>query len=375
MKLTFRNARMDKSGKHNDRNFNLDYAEHIDRDRLCLNRYWVYNGNNIDTFEEIEKLFYSEYFSQHLEIQIESNKKHRNNNRIKSIEEYYRSVRYRPEDQLLQIGNIREHVPAEKLWECALEYAERFDEKYGDHCKILDMALHLDEATPHVHIRRAWIAKDENDFYCVNQSKALEEMGIERPYPDRPTSKHNNAKITFTHNDRQLMLEICREKGIELEGFDRTPKKHLSTEQYKIKELMDMADMLEERTGVKCNSTEDISNTIKKVADVAVEAVKIYEQNPLILYDDKVEARKKKNTVATLEYYNRILKEYNEKVEDIEDIEQAAASIWAIKKLKIVMIFLEKNHLEERLKEFERHYNNKEMQAEKKHEKDDWETR
>ena len=37
------------------------------------------------------------------------------------------------------------------LAEIAAEFFEEFDRRFGQHIHILDWALHLDEATPHIH--------------------------------------------------------------------------------------------------------------------------------------------------------------------------------------------------------------------------------
>ena len=114
------------------------------------------------------------------------------------IDQFYKSVYSRPEDKILQIGNINDNVDPDTLWKCAEAYRDKFNELYGDHCKILDMAMHLDEDTPHVHIRRVWIVQDKEGLERVNQTEALKEMDILRPDPSKPETRFNNAKITVT---------------------------------------------------------------------------------------------------------------------------------------------------------------------------------
>ena len=161
MKVTNRCARKDKAGKHNDRNFNLVNAPHIDQSKVNQNKYWTYNGDQEHSFAEVEKEFYARHFTDFIDVQNKKNSESRHKDRNKTLDSYYHGARTRPEDQLLQIGDKNNHATPEELWECAMTYMERFDQIYGDKCKILDMALHLDETTPHVHIRRVWIAEDE----------------------------------------------------------------------------------------------------------------------------------------------------------------------------------------------------------------------
>lgn len=242
MKISNINARIDKSGKHNDRNFDLDYAPHIDQGKVSENKYYTYNGDSEHSFSEIEKEFYEIHFSEYIEMQNQKKEQQGHRERTQTIDDYAKQKRTRPEDKILQIGNEKEHVAGEELWRAALAYAEKFNDIYGDHCKIVDMALHMDEETPHVHVRRVWIAEDENGIEFVNQTKALEQMGLTRPDMSKPESRYNNAKMSFTKFDNQLFLETCLEQDIEL---DRTPghkRKHLSVSEYKAKKYLETAD-------------------------------------------------------------------------------------------------------------------------------------
>lgn len=264
MKVTNRNAREDRSGKHNDRNFNIDNAPHIDQERMKDNKYYTYNGDEAHRFNEIEHEFYDTHFSKYLDEQNRRNTAIRHKERNRTVDDYVKGKYTRPEDKILQIGNIREHATGEELWACALEYKDRFDALFGDHCKILDMALHMDEATPHVHVRRVWIAQDEDGTEYVSQGKALEQLGIMDPDQAAVNSKYNNAKITFTQTDIQLFQDICIEKGLDI---DRTPKERrerLSTLNYKKQEIQKEIDELERvRENVRAEIKEveeDIQN-------------------------------------------------------------------------------------------------------------------
>ncbi len=61
MRLTKHNGRKNKSGvyrvKHNDRNFDLDKAEHIDKEKTKDNVYWHCYGEEKLTFEEIITIY------------------------------------------------------------------------------------------------------------------------------------------------------------------------------------------------------------------------------------------------------------------------------------------------------------------------------
>lgn len=52
---------------------------------------------------------------------------------------------------------------------------------------------------------------------CPQQEKALEELGIPLPLPDKPKGKNNNRKQTFDAVCRTILFDISRKHGVHLE--------------------------------------------------------------------------------------------------------------------------------------------------------------
>lgn len=270
MKITSHNGRADANGRHNDRNFDVRKAKHIDPNRIKDDIFWTYNGDKEHTFREVELDFYKEHFDDYLKDRNDKCLEQKKKNRVISAEEYSKRRNSRPEDKILQIGNIDQHASKEELWECVMDYQKRFDELYGDHCKIVDIALHADEETPHVQLRRVWIAHDENGNEYVNQTNALKELGISRPSPDLPEGKRNNAKMTFTQTDRELFREVCIEHGLEIDPEIPSKRQHLDTLDYKIqqeeKELHELEKKVADKDAVKDDSQE-LYRTVDHMTD------------------------------------------------------------------------------------------------------------
>lgn len=167
MKATRHNGRSGKHGtydaKHNDRRFDVENSEHIDAERTKMNVYWdCYQGYSLQndkderarfTFTEIEKAYYVEKYSDHVDGQNERNRKARHYDRVKTIDAILENNKTCPEETLLQLGNMDGAVSADVLAQVSAEYFEEFNRRYGSHVHILDWALHLDEATPHIHER------------------------------------------------------------------------------------------------------------------------------------------------------------------------------------------------------------------------------
>ena len=76
-------------------------------------------------------------------------------------------------------------------------------QQFGQNFKILDGALHMDESTPHIHVRSVFVAPNKDGDLMPNQSQALTAMGFKPGDPDKTLSKFNNIQITFTAYARE----------------------------------------------------------------------------------------------------------------------------------------------------------------------------
>lgn len=223
MRLTNHNARTGKSGvfsaRHNDRNFDISKADHINPDKCSENVYWhLYQSENPEmTFREAEMRFYQEHFSQALNSQNQRYMAQRHRDKCRTMDDIYRSPQTCPEEAIFMIGNKDSAVTPEQLLEVYRDYsAER--KKNFPNIIVLDYALHADEAGGiHIHERFAWTAHNRDREEIPSQSKALTEMGISRPHPDRPKSRYNNAKMTYSQFCREFALSACRSHGIDIE--------------------------------------------------------------------------------------------------------------------------------------------------------------
>ena len=223
MRATTHNGRASRKGaylaKHNDRRFDLDKAEHIDQDRTEKNIYWhcmMPEHPEMD-FEQVEQAFYTHTFKDGLQAKNAMYKQHGNDKNIQTIEEYRRNPRSCPEEQIFMLGNKDFYIPVKTLEQICKEQLA-WEEKEFPQVKVLDYAAHADEqGAPHIHIRRAWIGHDKAGNAVIGQNKALKEMGVERPDTNKPQTRYNNAKITYTRKCREHLIELCRGYGIDIE--------------------------------------------------------------------------------------------------------------------------------------------------------------
>ena len=355
MRTTNTSARKDRAGKHNDRQFDVSLAAHIDSERSKDNCYYTYDGSKDVPLHEVELKFYKDTFKDYLDAKNEACIERRQYNRVKQMEQYVKDKNTRPEDVILQIGTNYRHADGEALWQCAMDYKDKFNRIYGDHCKILDMSLHLDEDTPHVHVRRVWIYEDDNGYNRVGQNKALEQMGVNRPEPSLPEGRYNNAKMTFTKTDQALFHDVCLERGMDLEPQrTNTGAKHLETSEFK-EEMERQKSVL--REDIK-KITEQYQTMTTEVDDLINNMMQFMEQNALSDSDTKKRLNRMRQ-MEREEQLKEVTKFLDELKETIVNEESLIAAITIAnrsshdaEKLKQAEAFIKKHGLEEEYKKF-----------------------
>lgn len=280
MRATIHNGRTSRLGaftpKHNDRNFNINHAEHIDPERVKNNRYWNWTGNPATTFEAAEQAFYEKHIRKHLDAQNARYRAQRHAERAKTMDEYRRSPQTCPEEVILMIGKAGDTIPADMMARIIQEQIN-WEQKQFPGVRVLDVALHMDEqGAPHIHERRAWIYTDKDGNFAISQNKSLEQMGVELPNPDRPRGRFNNRKQTFSKRCREHLLQICREHGLEIEEIPQEKSKSGRTmEDYKANEAERKAADAERRR----QFSERAAESAEKQAESAKDTARSYEEH------------------------------------------------------------------------------------------------
>lgn len=268
-RTTLHNGRKNKQGqayspKHNDRKFDLDKAEHIDPERTKENVYWHYlQKENPDMdFSTAEKTFYKDHFEEALSIRNSSYIQHGNKKQVKTLEEYMQE--HCPEETIWMIGNSEDMIPAKILHNIWEEQKEWMKTTFPQ-VTVLDWALHVDEqGAPHIHERHVFIGHDKKGLEVVGQNKALAEMGISAPNPQKPTGRHNNAKMTYTAICRKHFQELCKLHGLDIEVQPRERSEMgLTQAEYKTRQEEKAAARAEMRMKV----AEQTVNGLKEIEE------------------------------------------------------------------------------------------------------------
>lgn len=280
MRATIHNGRTSNLGaftpKHNDRNFNINHAEHINPERVKLNRYWNWTGNPETTFEAAEIAFYEKHISAHLEAQNARYRAQRHAERAKTIDEYRKSPQTCPEEVILMIGKAGDTIPADMMARIIQEQIN-WEQKQFPGLKVLNVALHMDEqGAPHIHERRAWVYTDRDGNLAISQNKSLEQMGVELPNPDKPRGRFNNRKQVFSRMCREHLLQVCREHGLEIEEIPQEKSRSGRTlEDYQAGEAEKRAADAERRR----QFSERAAESAEKQAESARDTARSYEEH------------------------------------------------------------------------------------------------
>ena len=299
MRATRHNGRSGKHGvynpKHNDRKFDIANSEHIDAEREKQNIYWdCYRGyvqNPSDetlrnwgpvepeaSFHDIEKMYYEDHYSDFIKGQNARNEKNRHPERNRTTEDLLKNKMTCPEETIFQIGKEGEHISGEQLFHIADFFMKRFEGMFGDHVHILDFALHMDETTPHIHERHVFDCENKYGELCPQQEKALEALGIPLPDPDKPRGRNNNRKMTFDLICRNLLFDVCRQYGLEIEEApEYGGKKYLEKQEFIIqaqKEKIARQEQMIKEQEEKIMDNETLIDEVSEIAyDKAVEVV------------------------------------------------------------------------------------------------------
>lgn len=246
---------------HNSREF---YASNVDPSRSHL---------NIEFCHEDIRTVYHELFD---DAQERFNVKQTRNDR--RIEDYYEKICSSKQEKpfheiVLQIGNkddtgINTEL-AETAKKCLTEYAKRFQAR-NPTLRVFWSHLHMDEATPHIHIDFVPYITGSNRGMDtrVSLKQALAQLGFKGGA--RSATEWNQ----WAQNEKQALAEIMLEHGIEWEQLG-THEEHLSVLDYKKQERAKEVRALDTTIAEKQAQVDEIEQTLQSVQKQVIDLDKI----------------------------------------------------------------------------------------------------
>ncbi|MCR5083849.1 MAG: plasmid recombination protein [Parasporobacterium sp.] len=278
------------NANHTERRFDIDKAEHIDKTRTQNNIYMFFGGEekplpkflySKDGFKAKELEYYEKTFKESMERKNQYYQKKGKYKYIKRIEDLYNGEKTKPEELILQFGNKDDHPGPDILIKAFDKYMAAFNKwnkQHGNHVRILDAALHLDEQTPHWHIRRVYEYDDKYGNKDLGVKRALEQAGLQRPDPEKEEGRFNNVKMSFDQKMRDLWIAIGRQLGLTLDNAPKIGSRgSLDIKKYKEKQLdeeiersKEYRDSLNEEIEEKEGYADQLTDIIRDIEDGAV---------------------------------------------------------------------------------------------------------
>ena len=197
---------------HNNRDF---VADNVDRDRMDWNVYYI---------QQPLREAYDQIFGQAIE---EYNARQKRKDRW--VTDYLTDIKNSGNNEkqfyeiVVQIGKKEDtgvlgaegqlSVNAQTAKEILDGYVRSFQER-NPNLYLFNAVLHMDEATPHLHLDYIPVANGYRTKMHTRNSltKALQEMGIEPA-----TSKLDNETMHWQKRERDFIMGMCRERGLEVE--------------------------------------------------------------------------------------------------------------------------------------------------------------
>ena len=138
-------------------------------------------------------------------------------------------------EDIVQWGTMGDFKDHPELWEIAkaalTEYASTFEAR-NPNLRLIGAYIHMDEASPHLHIDYIPVATGYKNGLPIRNSldRAMKQMGFA---PEQGTeSRKNNATKCWKENERSVFGEICRGFGLTVEA-ERKARGSLSVQEYK----------------------------------------------------------------------------------------------------------------------------------------------
>lgn len=270
---------------HNNRDF---ISKNVVPERTAWNRIYIQ-----EPLEEAYEKCFGEALRKYNDAQKRKDRK--KDNYLKEIENsgngekpFYENVvqigRMTDTPVADESGNLTEDAKAAiKVLE---QYAKTFQER-NTNLYLFNCVMHLDEATPHLHIDYIPVAHGyKNGMETRNSlTKAFQQMGFAKA-----VSRKQNETVAWQERERKYLTDLCREQGIEIEilGVQRN---NLSLPEYKavmreVENLEQRAEALDRKNEVLEQQNNDLE---QKTSELRGQVQEMETQNnELVLQAQKL---------------------------------------------------------------------------------------
>lgn len=174
----------------------------------------LYTYGDTGDIEAAEKLLYENMFNDEREAQNERYRQKSNYGRIWTMDEWRTSVRHRPIENVLFVGNEKCHISSGALLNVYDYFCKEREERFGDIFVRISAFRYADSVIPHIHERYVLYWEDDKGIKHTEINEALKRAGVDIPFPENDEGKYNNRKMMFDMICREMWLDILAE-GLE----------------------------------------------------------------------------------------------------------------------------------------------------------------
>ena len=256
---------------HNRRTY---LAENVDPTRTHLNIEYCYTP--------IEDAYHQLFDAALAEFNAKQKRKDR------CIENYYEKIRDGKQEKtfyevIFQVGN-REDMSAEgENAELAKTILDKFYRSFlerNPQLHVYSAHLHMDEATPHLHI-------DFIPFTTGSKRGLSTRVSLKQALADQGITGEGRSlteRDLWVQKEKEALAEIMLEHGIEWEQKGEQ-REHLSVLEYKREKRQEELAELTQQTEQKAQEYSALEKKVEKIQkqNVAIEAVEKIEAKPMVL--------------------------------------------------------------------------------------------
>lgn len=256
---------------HNRRTY---LAENVDPTRTHLNIEYCYTP--------IEEAYHQLFDAALAEFNAKQKRKDR------CIENYYEKIRDGKQEKtfyevIFQVGNKDDMGATGENAELAKTILDKFYRSFlerNPQLHVYSAHLHMDEATPHLHI-------DFIPFTTGSKRGLSTRVSLKQALADQGITGEGRSlteRDLWVQKEKEALAEIMLEHGIEWEQKGEQ-REHLSVLEYKREKRQEELAELTQQTEQKAQEYSALEKKVEKIQkqNVAIEAVEKIEAKPMVL--------------------------------------------------------------------------------------------
>ena len=188
------------------------------------------------------------------------------------IEDYYEKIRSGKQEKafhelILQIGNREDMAAITENGELARQILDEYYRGFqarNPNLRVFSAHLHMDEATPHLHIDFVpYMTGSKRGLDTrVSLKQALAEMGF------KGEGKFDNEWNRWVQSEKEKLAEVMLSHGIEWEQKD-THREHLSVQDYKKEQRLEEIAELEQSIEAAQERMEELAPAVENMETLA----------------------------------------------------------------------------------------------------------